>query len=519
MRRRLVSSSSPASPRARPRARRRAGPRRSALARLFADWREAQRPRGRGRRPRLHAGRARAPAPRRSTALRARLAAIDPAGLRPPARIDRRAGRGRDERARLRPARAAPWSRNPAFYANAIAEQSDTPAHEGRTIEGAIELWQLSLAAAGGRAARALQAAAAAIPRLLVQARANLTGDARDLWSAGSRSEREQAETLRALRRARCGRTTRSWCRTSSARAPPSSSSRAGSSASCLRKHGRSGVGRENYDWYLKNVYLVPYTWQDELRLMERELDRSLAHLALEEHRNRALPPLEPAASAERVAARARTSALAYYVRFLREQEMLSLRDYYEPALRARLGAFAPARQARVLLGGRRARAAAAALPRQPLARPRADGARAARERRPARSAALQHLGAPRRGRRDRDGGARDERRALRRAAAQPRARLRDDRAARRARDLGAAHALERVDARRGGARGLRAHAARLAAARRRARLERAAALPRAARLRLELPGGQGPVRGARWPSARARRAPAFTAARRSWTS
>ena len=40
-------------------------------------------------------------------------------------------------------------------------------------------------------------------------------------------------------------------------------------------KTGPSGVGVENYDWYLKNVQLVPYTWRDEVVLMERELTRA----------------------------------------------------------------------------------------------------------------------------------------------------------------------------------------------------------------------------------------------------
>src|SRR6185436_19482971 len=106
-----------------------------------------------------------------------------------------------------------------------------------------------------------------------------------------------------------------------------------------------------------------------------------------------------------------------------------------EPARLLRAGAAGAARvvraarAARLLLRGRRARAPAAALPRQPLARPRADGAGAAAEPDPARPAALQHLGAPRGGSRDGDGGADDERGALRRAPAQPRARVRDDRA------------------------------------------------------------------------------------------
>jgi len=170
---------------------------RAALLSLFAEWREAQRPTVKGgvpdyTPPALERQR------HRLDALRARLDAIDPAGLAPPERIDRALVlaemNGLDFDLRV----LRPWSRNPAFYANAIAEQSDTPAHEGRTIEGAIELWQLRLPLQEAEL-RALQERLRAIPRLLVQARANLTGDARDLWLAGIRSERQQSEVLRAF--------------------------------------------------------------------------------------------------------------------------------------------------------------------------------------------------------------------------------------------------------------------------------------------------------------------------------
>ena len=317
-------------------------PARAALLSLFAEWREAQRPPVVGGVP-DYTPNALERQRHRLDALRARLDAIDPAGLAPPERTDRALVlaemNGLDFDLRV----LRPWSRNPAFYANAIAEQSDTPAHEGRTIEGAIELWQLRLPLQEAEL-RALQERLRAIPRLLVQARANLTGDARDLWLAGIRSERQQSEVLRAF--AETLRPHHPGLVADAERARAAVDEFRGWLERELPvKHGPSGVGRENYDWYLKNVYCAPFTWQDELRLMERELERSTAHLALEEHRNRALPPLEPAASAALWQRRADES-LAYYVRFLKEQEILSLRDYYEPALRARLGSFvAPERR------------------------------------------------------------------------------------------------------------------------------------------------------------------------------
>jgi hypothetical protein len=310
----------------------------AALLRLFAEWRQAQR-------PPLVAGvpdytpPALAEQRRKLDALRARLAGVDPAGLLPSERVDRELVEaelnGLDFDLRV----LQPWARNPAFYASVIADQSDTPAHEGRPIEGAIELWQLSLPLAPD-ASRALQERLQAIPRLLVQARVNLTGDARDLWWAGIRSIRAQAGLLGAL----------------AERLRPSNPELVGEverarqatlefqawlEAELPRKHGPSGVGRESYDWYLKNVYRVPYTWQDELRLMERELGRARAHLALEEHAHAGLAALEPAANAEEWRRR-NQQALELYMRFLREQRIMNVRDYYEQALRERLSPFVP---------------------------------------------------------------------------------------------------------------------------------------------------------------------------------
>ncbi len=60
-----------------------------------------------------------------------------------------------------------------------------------------------------------------------------------------------------------------------------------------------AGVGIENYNWYLKNVYLFPYNWKECVDLVTREYDRALVRLKMEEHRTRDLPPLQPVDTAE----------------------------------------------------------------------------------------------------------------------------------------------------------------------------------------------------------------------------
>jgi len=36
------------------------------------------------------------------------------------------------------------------------------------------------------------------------------------------------------------------------------------------------GVGIENFDWYMRNVHLVPYTWKEQRQILEREWERSM---------------------------------------------------------------------------------------------------------------------------------------------------------------------------------------------------------------------------------------------------
>src|SRR3546814_6606854 len=92
-------------------------------------------------------------------------------------------------------------------------------------------------------------------------------------------------------------------------------------------KTGPSGVGKENYTWYQKNVHMVPYTWHDEVALLRRELERAHASLRLEEHNNRNLPPLLPAPDAASFDKLAR-ERLDTFVDFLVKQEIITAKPY-----------------------------------------------------------------------------------------------------------------------------------------------------------------------------------------------
>jgi hypothetical protein len=72
---------------------------------------------------------------------------------------------------------------------------------------------------------------------------------------------------------------------------------------------------------------------------MQRELARARASLALEEHRNRALPAQPPIASADEYQRRF-TDAVHEYLSFLRDERILDVQNWMESALLARAGTF-----------------------------------------------------------------------------------------------------------------------------------------------------------------------------------
>jgi len=276
------------------------------------------------------------------TTYQQRLAAIDTSGWPVAQRVDyhlvKAEMNGLDFDHRVR----KPWASNPAFYVMFFPDQSDVPAREGPVIYGAIELWAYSFPLTSEHAAE-LAAQIRAIPKALSQARNNLVENARDLWIAGIRSLKQQSADLSELGN-KVG---------DAALLTEIQSARAATDAFCAwlekaapGKTGPSGIGIENYNWYLQNVQLVPYTWREEVTIMRRELARAHAALRLEEHRNRKLPPQPLVASAEEYDRRF-NHAVTEYMAFLREQKIVSLRDYMDAALRERLGSFSPAKNGR----------------------------------------------------------------------------------------------------------------------------------------------------------------------------
>jgi len=234
-----------------------------------------------------------------------------------------------------------PWARDPAFYVTIYTAESDVPAHEGSVIHGWIDLWTYDYPLSAEDAAE-LTTQIGAIPALLDQARVNLSSsNARDLWLAGDRSFRFQSADLEAFG-ARVAGTSDELSAAIEAARVASDEFRDWLNAEAPNKTGSSGVGKDNYTWYMHNVHLVPFSWEEQVTLHRRELARAHSSLRLEENRNRHLPELERVSSPEEYDQRM-NEAVDAYMAFLEEEEIHALREWMDPALRAVNGSYTPA--------------------------------------------------------------------------------------------------------------------------------------------------------------------------------
>ena len=232
-----------------------------------------------------------------------------------------------------------PWVRDPAFYTSVWTDQSDTPAHEGPMHHAPVELWTYDFPLDPEAEAK-LGVELGTIPPLLNQARGNLVGNARELWIAGIKNLRDQREALLNLA-ARTGSAGDEF-RTALKNAEQATTDFVEwlEQQSPL-KTGPSGIGKENYTWQLRNVHLVPLTWEEEVSLLKRELDRALSMLMLEQHHNRKLPPLVAIASPEEYQQRAE-QAIVKFTAFLKNEDILPDYDFIERVLREQMGEFVP---------------------------------------------------------------------------------------------------------------------------------------------------------------------------------
>jgi hypothetical protein len=233
-----------------------------------------------------------------------------------------------------------PWNRDPAFYKTIFTERSDVPAHEGPTHHAVIDVWKYTFPLSVADKNNLINQLKVIIP-LNEQAKLNLTGNAKELWIAGINDIQSQNDDLNELL-AKPGVKEDSDLQNIINQSMASTEKLVKwLEAESYKKTGSSGIGKENYNWYAKNVHLVPMTWDDQVVLLKRELSRAWSSLKLEEHRNRNLPMLSEANTVSEYDA-LKEKSFRSIIKFLDEQQLLTMKNYYEPALREHQGSFVP---------------------------------------------------------------------------------------------------------------------------------------------------------------------------------
>ncbi|GEM_PF-31571 len=90
-----------------------------------------------------------------------------------------------------------------------------------------------------------------------------------------------------------------------------------------------AGVGIDNYNWYLENVALMPYTWEELMILSKREYERAITTMKLKEHKNRHTPVLKQVEKEEDYIQRY-NNAMDHLYRFMEYAEVFTMPDYLD---------------------------------------------------------------------------------------------------------------------------------------------------------------------------------------------
>lgn len=247
-----------------------------------------------------------------------------------------------------------PWARDPAFYVSIWPTRTDVPSREAPVSYPEIQLYNYRFPLDAAAQAD-LTAKIGMIPAFLEEAKENLKdSNARDLWVYGEQELRNQSRALASLAAGTLNVRTLAEhqhadltgsgpeLRTAITNAQKATDDFvAWLEKLAPTKTGPSGVGKENYTWYQQNVHFVPYTWDEEVVLLRRELERAQAALRVEEHNNRNLPPLDVPADAATYDKMAQ-ERLNKFIDFLIKQQIIPDKPYIRAALTEELAHYVP---------------------------------------------------------------------------------------------------------------------------------------------------------------------------------
>tara|TARA_B100000575_G_scaffold291319_1_gene296908 strand:+ start:356 stop:1987 length:1632 start_codon:yes stop_codon:yes gene_type:complete len=211
-----------------------------------------------------------------------------------------------------------PWSRDPSFYLQ-------TQEGAGPTRYGALDLARLKLPLEG-KELDDFVVKLKAVPKIFSYARKNLTEGAKDFATLALQHLNEEKAIFEELAvelkhhhpelvndskiAQKAVETFGFWLQ-----------------KNIGKMKADAGVGKENYSWLMKNVYLFPYTWDEIRMIVELEDNRVRTFQRLEENRNRNLPSLKPAQSQAEYKQRVKNS-IDHVMNFLVKEEIFTVDEF-----------------------------------------------------------------------------------------------------------------------------------------------------------------------------------------------
>jgi hypothetical protein len=218
-----------------------------------------------------------------------------------------------------------PWSRDPGFYSFRSGD-----AGASMNVEHLMRpMYDIDVPLSENKQ-DAIKTLLEIVPEIFSHARKNLTNGSYDLAELAIRNGKNEAEMF--LRIA-----------DDLAEHHPALSADAERAAKEIIRYGEwldvkkhtmeklSGSGKEDYTWWMKNVQFFPWGWEESNDIIQREYDRIMTFLKLEEQRNRELPPLKVAMNQKDY----ETSlfyALNHVVDFLRGSDMMTIDEWVNPS-------------------------------------------------------------------------------------------------------------------------------------------------------------------------------------------
>ncbi len=231
------------------------------LAPLLEEFREFRKPRTTDGVPDFSSG-AMVEKQRQIATFQKRLAEIDPTGWPVSEQIDYHLVRAEMNGMEFYHRVVRPWARDPGFY---LMTQSGAGPTGFRLRVEAIPIPDEDI--------EAFQRQLKAVPQLFQQAKSNLTEGAADFVTLALHFLGEEEEMYRELAGALSTH-------------HPELTRDAERAEAAVTDYGRwleenrdrmtapAGVGKENYNWLLKNVYLFPYTWDEVRTIVKLEDNR-----------------------------------------------------------------------------------------------------------------------------------------------------------------------------------------------------------------------------------------------------